>query len=198
MGHDSQVPDPGDFVTTTLSRHPVIMSRHADGRINVLFNRCSHRGAQVCTESRGNAKRFECPYHGWVYETDGRHAGAPYPKRYAAGFLKSGEFDLPKVPRVAIHRGFVFGSLSTEGPGLDEFLGPMKSPHRRHGWTAPLKARWRPVAEPSATASAPTGRIQMENQNDLYHPDVHPRLHHRTGRHAVQAPRGPRTTRRAG
>ena len=33
IGHDSQVPNPGDYITTTLCRKPVIMSRHADGKV---------------------------------------------------------------------------------------------------------------------------------------------------------------------
>ena len=169
VGHDSQVPNPGDYITTTLCRKPVIMSRHSDGRVHLLFNRCSHRGAQVCTELKGNATRLECPYHGWVYHTDGSLAGAPYPKRYAEGFLDGGDFDLAKVPRTAIYRGFVFGSLSAEGPDLDEFLGPMKS----HIDDMVDRA---PDGEVEACAGVfryrfgANWKIQMENQNDLYHP----------------------------
>ncbi len=169
VGHDSQVPNPGDYITTTLSRKPVIMSRHKDGRVHLLFNRCSHRGAQVCTELKGNATRLECPYHGWVYNTDGSLAGAPYPKRYARDFLKGGDFDLAKVPRMAIYRGFVFGSLSADGPDLDEFLGPMKS----HIDDMVDRA---PDGEVEACAGVfryrfgANWKIQLENQNDLYHP----------------------------
>ena len=169
VGHASQVPSPGDYVTTTLARQPVIMSRHGDGEVYLLFNRCRHRGAQICTEIKGNAKRFECPYHGWVYHTDGSHAGAPYPKRYTKAFLSSGELDLAKVPRMAIHRGFVFGSLSADGPDLDEFLGPMKS----HIDDMVDRA---PDGELDACAGVfryrfrANWKIQMENQNDLYHP----------------------------
>ena len=79
VGHESQVPHPGDYVTPAVAGQPVIMSRGGDGRVHLLFNRCSHRGARVCTERSGNAKRFECPYHGWVYHTDGTHAGAHIP-----------------------------------------------------------------------------------------------------------------------
>jgi phenylpropionate dioxygenase-like ring-hydroxylating dioxygenase large terminal subunit len=169
VGHASQVPSPGDYVTTTLARQPVIMSRHGDGKIHLLFNRCTHRGAKICTDFKGNSKRFECPYHGWVYQTDGSHAGAPYPKRYTAEFLSSGELDLVKVPRMAMYRDFVFGSLSTDGPDLDEFLGPMK----RHIDDMVNRS---PDGELEACAGVfryrfnANWKIQMENQNDLYHP----------------------------
>ncbi|MBT3533050.1 MAG: Rieske 2Fe-2S domain-containing protein [Rhodospirillaceae bacterium] len=127
VGHASQVPNRGDYITTTIARQPVIMSRHRDGEVHVMFNRCTHRGAQVCLEQFGNAKRFECPYHAWVYNTDGSFAGAPYPKGYEDGFLEKEKLDLVKIPRMAIYRGFVFGSLSADGPDIDEFLGPMKA-----------------------------------------------------------------------
>src|ERR1700685_1177613 len=44
VGHESQVPRAGDYVTTQLGRQPVIMCRHQDGKIYVLENRCPHNG----------------------------------------------------------------------------------------------------------------------------------------------------------
>jgi benzoate/toluate 1,2-dioxygenase alpha subunit len=169
IGHDSQVPNKGDYVTTTLAGQPVIMSRHADGKVRVMFNRCTHRGAQICTEFRGNTERFECPYHGWVFHTDGRHAGAPYPKRYADGFLKNGGFDLVQVPRQAIYRGFVFGSLSADGPDLDAFLGPMKD-HIDHMVDRAPDGEVEACGGVFRYRFGANWKIQLENQNDLYHP----------------------------
>ena len=57
VGHASQVPNPGDYITTTIARQPIIMSRHRDGEVHVMFNRCTHRGAQVCLEQFGNTNR---------------------------------------------------------------------------------------------------------------------------------------------
>lgn len=168
IGHASQVPNTGDYITTTLARQPVIMSRHGDGTVHVMFNRCTHRGAQVCLERSGNAKRFECPYHAWAFHTDGSFAGAPYPKRYPEGFLKNGDFDLVKIPRTAVYRGFVFGSLSSDGPDIDQFLGPMKD----HIDALLDRA---PDGEVEACAGVFryrfTGnwKLQMENQTDVYH-----------------------------
>ncbi|MGZ3360448.1 MAG: Rieske 2Fe-2S domain-containing protein, partial [Xanthobacteraceae bacterium] len=47
VGHTSQVPQAGDYITTELGRQPVIMARHRDGGVYVLLNRCTHRGAKV-------------------------------------------------------------------------------------------------------------------------------------------------------
>ena len=86
VGHASQVSAPGDFITTELGRQPVIMVRHRDGTIHVLLNRCTHRGAKVINERKGNAPRLTCCYHGWSFDTDGRLAGVPVPEGRAADF----------------------------------------------------------------------------------------------------------------
>lgn len=55
VGHASQVPRPGDYLTTSLATRPVLMVRHTDGTVHVLRNRCAHRGAMVCTQASGHA-----------------------------------------------------------------------------------------------------------------------------------------------
>jgi len=168
VGHTSQVPKAGDYITTTIARQPVILSRHSDGQVHVVFNRCTHRGAQVCLEQSGNTQRFECPYHAWVFNTDGSFAGAPYPKGYEKGFLEKEKLDLVKIPRMEIYRGFVFGSLSSDGLDIDEFLGPMKE----HIDAFVDRA---PDGEVEACAGVfryryqGNWKLQMENQTDVYH-----------------------------
>ncbi len=116
VGHESEVPAPGDFVTRYLGRNPVILCRHQDGTINVLHNRCGHRGALVCNEARGHVRRFRCPYHGWSFETNGALHAIPARAGYGAGFdLGAPEFGMMRVPRLAQYRGFVFASLAAEG-----------------------------------------------------------------------------------
>ena len=98
VGHDSEVPRPGDFVTRHLGTEPVIMARGQDGTIAVLVNRCAHRGTMVCAAERGHTRTFTCPYHGWTYDLGGELLGAPYPGGYA-GFDKS-RHGLTRAPRV--------------------------------------------------------------------------------------------------
>jgi len=124
IGHESQVRVAGDFFTTRLGREPVIVVRQDDGSVTVLVNRCAHRGATVCAEGRGNTQRFVCPYHGWTYDTAGQLRAVPIPSGYRKEDLPPG---LKRVPRVATYRGFIFASAAPSGPGLEEFLGPIRA-----------------------------------------------------------------------
>lgn len=125
LGHESQVREAGDYFTTRMGKEPVIVTRHEDGSVRVLVNRCAHRGSMVCAEGRGNAERFVCPYHGWSYDRGGHLRAMPFESGYASG--KIGELGLRAAPRVALYRGFIFASLAEVGPTLEDFLGPARA-----------------------------------------------------------------------
>ena len=125
LGHESQVPKPGDYFTTRMGREPVVVVRQEAREIGVLINRCAHRGSMVCAEGRGNTDRFVCPYHGWSYDRTGELKALPFASGYAPEKLK--ELRLASAPRVATYRGFIFASLSSSGEDLEAFLGPAKA-----------------------------------------------------------------------
>ncbi len=169
LGHGSEVPEPGDYRTTRVGRQPVILSRHSDGTVHALLNRCMHRGAVVCRAERGNTSVFRCMYHGWMYDTAGRLIGVPFPGGYSADFDQSA-FNLVPLPRVASYRGFVFGSLAAEGPTLAEHLGKA-----REYLDTILDAA--PTGEVEVRSgverySFPANwKLQIENLLDGYHPN---------------------------
>jgi benzoate/toluate 1,2-dioxygenase alpha subunit len=125
VGHASQVPCAGDYITTELGRQPVITVRHRDGAVHVLLNRCTHRGAKVVNERSGSSPRLTCCYHGWSFDTDGRLAAVPVPEGCAADFDKAA-FGLARVPRGGEYRGFMFASLAAKGASFEDHIGPMK------------------------------------------------------------------------
>ncbi len=169
VGHASQIPEPGDFLTTSLGRQPVVLSRHEDGEIFVMFNRCGHRGAVVCNEPKGNARHFRCCYHGWTFHTNGLIKAIPLQAGYPKGTnLDDPSLGMVQVPRVEIYRGFVFASLAVDGPSLATYLGPIVQ-------TIDDICDRSPVGEVEITGGVHryefqgNWKTQMENLNDLYH-----------------------------
>ena len=57
---------------------PVIAVRDRDGGVNVLENRCAHRGALVCLKEHGNARSLACVYHAWNYSLKGDLIGVAF------------------------------------------------------------------------------------------------------------------------
>jgi phenylpropionate dioxygenase-like ring-hydroxylating dioxygenase large terminal subunit len=127
LAHESQVPRRDDFFATTLGLRPIVVVRDSGGKLRALYNRCAHRGATVCREPNGNAKAFQCPYHGWTYLNSGKLSGVPWPEGYACDFSQP-QYNLAQVPRVQSYRGFIFGTLNPDAPPLAEYLGPAAQP----------------------------------------------------------------------
>jgi Rieske 2Fe-2S family protein len=74
----SELAKPGQFRTYQVGRESVLVSRSRDGSLRAFLNICRHRGARLCTEESGEVKRaFQCPYHAWTYDLDGKLVAAP-------------------------------------------------------------------------------------------------------------------------
>jgi p-cumate 2,3-dioxygenase alpha subunit len=71
LGHESEVAEPGDFRARELGLRRIVFVRGKDRVVRALLNSCTHRGAEVCRERRGNAKSFQCFYHGWTFSNEG-------------------------------------------------------------------------------------------------------------------------------
>ena len=69
---------PGAFKTVQVGRESVLLTRSRNGEVRAYFNICRHRGAKLCTEDSGEVKRaFQCPYHAWTYDLEGKLIAAP-------------------------------------------------------------------------------------------------------------------------
>ena len=126
VGHDSQVPQKGDFYTTTVARRPVVMVRGADGEVRVFFNRCAHKGAQVVSAVNGNVgPAIRCPYHGWTYRLDGTLRTVPLKAGYEGTGLAecASSRGLSAVSALRNYRGFVFVCLAENGPSFEDYFG---------------------------------------------------------------------------
>src|SRR5215471_6285805 len=99
LGHASELPKPGDFLSRTVAGRSILFTRDAKGTLRALLNTCPHRGAQVCRERKGNAKSFQCFYHGWVFSADGKLRGQPGEESYPEDFKGRSTSNMQAVPR---------------------------------------------------------------------------------------------------
>ena len=91
--------------------------------MRAFANVCRHRGSLVCLESSGNADRFMCPYHGWVYATDGKLTAA----RSMADDFDGADLGLKPVS-FDLLGGFLLVCFSDEPPGLDGAKAELAEP----------------------------------------------------------------------
>lgn len=125
LAHESEVPEPGDYVVRRVLEDSFIVARDEGGTVRVMFNMCLHRGMQICRAELGNASHFRCPYHGWSYRNDGKLVGLPFhAEAYGGeeGFSKRGQTLLP-VPSMDVINGLIFVNLDPNAEPLREYLG---------------------------------------------------------------------------
>ena len=126
VGHASQIPQAGDYYSTTVGDQPVVMVRQADGGIAVLHNRCAHKGVKIAGREHGNTgKFFRCPYHAWTFKLDGALLGIPLNSGYAQNGFEGTEAaqGMARVGAVQVYRDFVFCRLAAQGESFADFFG---------------------------------------------------------------------------
>jgi anthranilate 1,2-dioxygenase large subunit len=127
VGLEAEIPREGDYKTTFIGEVPVILCRDRKGGVNVLVNRCAHRGALVLREAFGSRKRYNCVYHQWSYDPTGALKTVPF----MGGVDGEGGYDpsfclashgLTRL-RVETLGGLVFATFKEEAPPLGAYLG---------------------------------------------------------------------------
>jgi len=130
VGRAIDIPQVGNFFTaeipsSTGGDRKLIVMRSEDGEIRAFDNICVHRGARLL-DGCGTEARITCPYHAWVYRTDGSLVGGPY----LAGSVESDgrPFDASNHRlaelRVEVWHGFVFVNQNDQaGPLADRLTG---------------------------------------------------------------------------
>ena len=157
-GHQSQIPEPGDFRVIDVASESAIVVRGKDHRIRAFANVCRHRGSLVCLESSGNTRIFECPYHGWRYELDGSlFAARNMPEDFARE-----DYGLNPV-QVEIVHGLVFVCFCDDPPSLDSARRDLEEPMRLFGFPG-LK-----VAAQKSYPIAANWKLAVENYQECYH-----------------------------
>jgi phenylpropionate dioxygenase-like ring-hydroxylating dioxygenase large terminal subunit len=122
LGHESEVPNNGDYLTRDLAGYSVIIARANDGVLRSFYNMCTHRGMKLCRADKGNKSQFTCPYHGFNFKNTGELIGVPLQKNIYGGQL---DFDKLALHEVTIdtYKGLIFGTWNDNPEPLKEFLG---------------------------------------------------------------------------
>lgn len=158
LGHESELPELGDYKRMDMGAVPVIVLRDMEGEIRVLVNACAHRGTQLLDAEHGNlakTRAITCIYHAWRFSLSGELQAATMPEDFPVDFDTSC-YGLPRA-RVALHGGAIFATLSDEAPelahdvrdiagGLDLALGDGKLVFLG-AQKVVLEANWKIIAE---------------------------------------------------
>jgi phenylpropionate dioxygenase-like ring-hydroxylating dioxygenase large terminal subunit len=166
LGHESEIPQPGDFRTRTLVGRPLIFCRGDDGAVRALINSCPHRGAMVCRAQQGNAKAFHCLYHSWSFKNTGVILDLPGADAYSGAF-DDRAFSLALAPRQTSYRGFFFISFDREAQPLENYLAGAReyldavADQGEHGMEV--------IAGTQLYCARANWKLLVENSIDFYH-----------------------------
>lgn len=169
VGHVSEVPNAGSFVTRTMGEESVIVGRGDDTVVRVFLNACRHRGMRLACEDFGEVDMWRCPYHGFTYGSKGDFIGtlmgAPFEKVAYPEGLDRKSLHLVEA-RSEIYQGLIFATWAKEGPSLEEFLGDAR-------WYLDLivgRAEMEVVGIPERWVVPTNWRLPSENfASDAYH-----------------------------
>lgn len=170
LGLEAELPNPGDFRTTTVGETPVVLTRAQDGTLHAWVNRCAHKGSKVCRTRRGNQAdgAFVCVYHQWAYDSAGNLVGVPFRRGlkgvggYPADFTP--EAHALQTLRVESVAGMVFGTLDATTPPLAQFLGDVMTANIRRVLNRPIR-----VLGYARQYMAGNWKFYSENSRDSYH-----------------------------
>jgi nitrite reductase/ring-hydroxylating ferredoxin subunit len=172
VGHASQVPATGDYVSLELAGRPLVLVRDGDGSLRVLYNRCAHKGTPLVTAPSGNTGRFfRCPYHAWTYRLDGSLRAVPLASGYdGTGFDPAAAGQGMRAPAgVAVHRDFVFVKLNPGGLDFSSYFGEALAAIDNLVERSPV-GRLRVEGGCLRTLIRCNWKTYLENINDTVHP----------------------------
>ena len=165
---EAEIPKGGDYKSTYVGDAPVVVVRKMDDGISAVLNRCAHKGAVLCYKLNGNISEFNCVYHNWVYNLDGKLTGVAF-RRGVGGKggvgtdFNQSEHNL-RALRVETYRGLVFGTFSDETPPFRTYLGDELIRSIDRVFIKPLK-----VLGYHAQVLPNNWKLYAENNKDSYH-----------------------------
>ena len=168
LGLEAEVPEVGDYKTTFIGDMPVIVCRVEDGTVRAFENRCAHRGSLLALKNKGRAKNFTCVYHAWSHDLEGNLKSVAFRRGVNGQGGMPADFDLkqhgPRKLRVETFCGLVFGTLSSETPPIETYLGEEVASRIRRVLHKPIR-----IYGQYTQALPNNWKLYFENVKDTYH-----------------------------
>jgi carnitine monooxygenase subunit len=185
VGHECELPEPGDYVTLDVAGERALVVRGRDGVARAFHNVCRHRGSRVVADERGHCRgAIVCPFHAWSYNLDGTLRGPARPQTLPP--LDPVRWGLKPI-ELELWQGFVFVRFKPSGqPSVSEILAPFADevaayrprelvvPPGDAAWSEEIAVNWKAV---------------RDVDNEGYHvPKAHPGLQDLYGHHYADEP----------
>lgn len=173
VAREEDVPERTSFKLVDVDGESIIVVRGRDGVVRAFYNVCRHRGTAVEERECGKAVRFQCVYHSWIYDLEGRLTRAKHTEDLE-------DFSFERFSLVPVHaatwQGFVFLNLSEgEVEPLEAHLGDLVDHLARFEFRT-LRSAKQIVYDVGAN-----WKFIAENYSECYHcPGVHPQLNRLT------------------
>lgn len=168
----TEIPNPGDWVATTIGEVAVIVARGDDGAINAFVNRCAHRGNLLCLTNKGHGREITCIYHGWSYDLEGHLTGVAFEKgvRRQGGMAPEFHKEEHHLQRLRVEElcGLVFGTFSDTVADLQSYFGERVV----SGVKRVLEGRKVRVIGRSTQILPNNWKLYFENVKDTYHASI--------------------------
>jgi len=121
----AELKENNSYKATKAIDTPLLITRGEDGVVRTFINICKHRGAPVCPEGIGKKSKFNCTYHGWMYDNTGN----------LVNIFKSdtfGDIDITKIKLTELfceeRSGFIWACLNPDIKyDLDEWMNGFDS-----------------------------------------------------------------------
>jgi len=169
IGRSDDMAEPGDRRAYAIGDESVLVVRGADGTLRGFFNTCRHRAHELLPNGgQGSGKYIRCPYHAWVFNTEGELHGVP--PAHEDDVPDKSQYRLNGV-RVEDWHGYVMVNISGDAPPLNEYFKGLEAV------VAPYSLERLRVGDSHSYTLETNWKLIVENYHECYHcPSIHPEL----------------------
>ena len=178
VGHESDIPQIGDYLTFEGFNERAFVIRGKNGAINAFHNICRHRGSQLLQGEGRCPRALICPFHGWRYDLDGKLMFIPGKDGFP--FIDQNSHGLVRLD-LEIWKGFIFIRFVSGGLSVEESMLPIEDEIKHY-----QIENVQPTSEATEVIYPINWKVYHDIDNEGYHvPMGHPTLHQLYGQDYV-------------